>query len=190
MTEALPADLQALADELSAVDADARALAAGLGDARASWQPAGGRGWSVAQCLDHLAVANAAYLEPIEAALRRARERGRARRGPVAPGLFAAWFIRSLEPPVRWRVPNPCSITPAPALPLADALSRFLRSQAAVRSALQSAAGLDLSVRFANPFVPGLRLRALAGFAIIAAHGRRHLWQARRVLAAEGFPGS
>jgi hypothetical protein len=187
--EALPPDLQSLADELSALDADARELAAGLDEARGSWQPDGGRGWSVAQCLDHLAVANAAYLEPIEAALRSARERGRWRRGPVAPGACAALFIRSLEPPVRWRVPNPRSITPAPAPPLPEALSGFLRSQEGVRGALRSAAGLDLSVRFVNPFVPSLRFRVRAGFSIIAAHGRRHVWQARRVLAADGFPG-
>ena len=187
--EALPPDLQALADELSALDADARALAGGLDETQASWRPDGGRGWSVAQCLDHLAVASTAYLEPIEAALRSARERGRWRRGPVAPGVCATLFIRSLEPPVRWRVPNPRSITPAPAPPLAEALSGFLRSQEAARGALRSGAGLDLSVRFVNPFVPGLRFRVRAGFSIISAHDRRHLWQARRVLAADGFPG-
>ncbi len=33
-------------------------------------------------------------------------------------------------------------------------------------------------IRFPNPFLPALRFTVGAGFLIIAAHERRHLWQA------------
>lgn len=185
----LPPDLQEIDEHLHAADGEARTLVVDLDDEQANWQPDGGAGWSVAQCLDHLAVANRVYVDAIDPAVLDARARGRLRRGPVQPGVFAAMFIRSLEPPVRRRTRNPRIITPASALPIGEALSRFLRSQDAVRRVLASAADLDLAVRFANPFVPGLRFRVHAGFLVIAAHDRRHLWQLRRVRAAPGFPG-
>lgn len=184
----LPPDLLEIRDELEAVSREARAILGGLDDAQGNWQPDGGRGWSVAQCLDHLATANTVYLEVMEEAIDRARGRGRMRRGAVAPGCFAAWFIRSLEPPVQRKRRHPGILTPASALPVEKALSRFLRSQEKAAALLASSAELDLAARFANPFVPGLRFRVQAGFRIIVAHDRRHLWQARRVIASPGFP--
>jgi hypothetical protein len=188
MAGALPPDLEPIARQIEAADREARDVVAGLDDARANWQPRGGASWSVAQCLDHLAVANATYVEAMAEAAARARGRGHSRRGPVSPGLFASLFIRELEPPVRRRMRNPRVIAPTSALPAAEALSRFLRSQDGVRRLLDEAKDLDLSVRFANPYVPGLSWRLQAGFLIVAAHDRRHLWQARRVRADAGFP--
>jgi hypothetical protein len=124
----------------------------------------------------------------MERALHRARRDGALRRGPVQPGRLAAWFIRILEPPVGRRFRAPRTIVPASALPVGEALARFLAAQAAARRLLAANADLDLSVRFVNPYVTGLRLRVSAGFLIVAAHDRRHLWQARRVREASGFP--
>ncbi|MFN8091033.1 MAG: DinB family protein [Vicinamibacteria bacterium] len=188
MAEALPPDLAELETALAAADREARAVVEGLDDARANWQPRGGAGWSVAQCLDHLAVANTTYVAAMAPAVARARGRGRMRRGPVAPGFFASLFIRELEPPVRRKMRNPRVIAPTSALPVAEALARFVRSQEAVRRLLSDAEDLDLAVRFANPYVSGLRFRLQAGFLIVLAHDRRHLWQARQVRADAAFP--
>lgn len=188
MAAVLPPDLAALCEPLVAADREAQALVVDLDDARANWQPRGGAGWSVAQCLDHLAAANATYVAAMAGAVARARARGWLRRGPVRPGFFGALFVRDLEPPVRHRRRNPRIINPTSALPVGEALARFLRSQEAVRGLLDEAKDLDLSVRFANPYVPGLRFRLQAGFLIVGAHDRRHLWQARQVRADAAFP--
>jgi hypothetical protein len=185
-----PQDLSKVVSELDAADREAVSIVGSLDDARVNWQPDGGRRWIIAQCLDHLARANSEYLAPLGEALRRAREQGRLRRGAVAPGLVGSWFERQLEPPPRLTMRAPRAIQPASAIPRDEALAGFLASQDAVRRLLVQSADLDLSVRFANPFVPGLRFRAAAGFRIVAAHDRRHLWQARRVLEALAFPRS
>jgi hypothetical protein len=190
MTPALPPDLRDVYEQLEAAEREARSVIEDLDDARANWQPDDGRSWSVAQCLDHLARAASEYLAPMERALASARRRGAQRRGPVEPGRFAAWFIRSLEPPVARRQRAPRAIVPASALPGGEALARFLAAHDAVRRLLAANADLDLSVRFANPYLKVLRFRTGAGFRIIAAHDRRHLWQARRVRAAAGFPAA
>lgn len=186
----LPEDVARLLGSLHAADAEARALAGGLDDRAFNWQPNEGRSWSIAQCLDHLARTGQAYLAPMAVAVDAASRRGRARRGPIAPGYFGGLFLRYMEPPPRFRFPAPREIQPASTGDRDATLAAFLDTQARVRALLERAAGLDLNAtRFANPFVPGVRFRVGAGFLIIAAHDRRHLWQARRVRQADGFPG-
>ncbi|HSB53345.1 MAG TPA: hypothetical protein VLD58_03280, partial [Gemmatimonadales bacterium] len=48
---------------------------------------------------------------------------------------------------------------------------------------------LDLNgTRFANPFLPLVRFSVGTGFQVIAAHQRRHLWQAGRIRENPRFP--
>ena len=178
-----PADIQALEDALDATERDARALTAGLSEQEAEWRAAEGT-WSISECLDHLATANRVYLKAMGAAALRARERGRFRRRPAVPGFVGRWFVRTLEPPVtpRFRMKAPRSILPRTAPPIADAFEGFLASQADVRSFLRDYADIDLAgVHFVNPFIRGVRFSLATGLHVIAAHERRHLWQAWRV---------
>jgi hypothetical protein len=57
-----------------------------------------------------------------------------------------------------------------------------------VRTFLRRYAHIDLAgVHFPNPFIRGIRFSLATGLHVIAAHERRHLWQAWRVRqAAEG----
>ena len=178
-----PADIQALDEALDATERDARALIAGLSGQEAGWRSAEGT-WSIAECLDHLGTANRVYLEAMEPAARRARERGRLRLRPAIPGTIGGWFVRTLEPPVRprWRMRAPRTIRPRAEPPLADAFEGFLASHADVRAFLGTYADIDLAgVRFVNPFIRGVRFSLATGLHVIAAHERRHLWQAWRV---------
>jgi hypothetical protein len=95
--------------------------------------------------------------------------------------------VRSLEPPVnaRFKGKAPRSIQPRTAPPLSEAFSGFLASQNEVRTFLRTYADIDLAgVRFPNPFVRGVRFSLATGLHVIAAHERRHLWQALRVRQA------
>jgi hypothetical protein len=179
-------DIQTLVGQLDAAERDADALMAGLSEEQGTWRAEPGS-WSVAECLDHLATANRVYLRPMTAAAMRAREDGRRRRGPATPGLVGRWFAWSLEPPVHPRVKAkaPPAIRPRVAPPLADSFGAFKASQDEVRAFLHANADLDLAgVRFVNPFVRGVRFSLATGLHVIAAHERRHLWQAWRVRQA------
>lgn len=181
-----PSDLQALADALDAAERDARRLAEGLTEAQGTWREAAGA-WSVAECLDHLGVGNHVYLGAMQPAAARALDDGRMRRGPARPGLVGGWFVAYLEPPARagLRTKAPPAIRPRPSPSLADALAAFLASQDEARTFLRTYAGIDLAgVRFPNPFVRGVRFSLATGLHVIAAHERRHLWQAWRVRRA------
>jgi len=79
----------------------------------------------------------------------------------------------------------PQRIRPRVSPALHDAIGQFLASQDQVRVFLRKYEGIDLAgVRFPNPFVRGLRFSLATGLHVIAAHDRRHLWQAWRVRQA------
>jgi hypothetical protein len=182
----VPADIKDLEDRLDAAGRDAQALVAGLTEPLAAWRAEAGS-WSVAECLDHLATANRVYLRAMEEPAVRARKEGRQRRGPAMPGVVGRWFVRSLEPPVnpRFKGRAPRIIQPRTAPTLADAFASYAASHDEVRAFLRAYADLDLArVRFPNPFVRGVRFSLATGLHVIAAHERRHLWQAWRVREA------
>jgi hypothetical protein len=182
----MPPELQRLLDELDAADRDARAVADGLGEQLGTWRPSPGA-WSVAECLDHLAVSNRVYLVPLRAGAARGRAKGRMRRKPALPGVIGGWFARYLEPPATVKTKNPRITTPRTSPPLADSLAAFLESQAGCRDFISANADLDLSgIRFRNPFIRGVRFSLATGLHVIAAHDRRHLWQAWNVRRASG----
>jgi hypothetical protein len=179
-------EIKDLEDQLDAAERDARALVAGLDDEQGGWR-AGAGSWSVAECLDHLATSNRVYLRAMRAPAIIARERGQQGRGPARPGLVGRWFVRVLEPPVsaRFKMKAPRSINPRTAPALADAFASFRASQDEVRAFLSAYADVDLAgVRFPNPFIRGVRFSLATGLHVIAAHERRHLWQAWRVRRA------
>jgi hypothetical protein len=186
MDATLPDDLQRLEEALDAAERDARALVAGLTDARGAWGAEPGS-WSVAECLDHLATANRVYLAAMQPSAAQAQDDGRRRRGPAQPGLVGGWFVKFLEPPVKARLKTkaPRTIRPRSAPALSDASASFLASQGDVRKFLRTYADIDLTgVRFPNPFIRGVRFSLATGLHVIAAHERRHLWQAWRVRQA------
>jgi hypothetical protein len=183
MGATLPAELQKLEEALDAAERDARTLVVGLTEARGAWRAEPGS-WSIAECLDHLATANRVYLEAMQPSAARARRDGRQRRGPAQPGLVGGWFVKFLEPPVsvRFKTRAPRASRPRTAPALADAMTAFLASQDDVRTFLRTHADIDLRrVHFPNPFMRGVRFSLATGLHVIAAHERRHLWQAWRV---------
>jgi hypothetical protein len=182
-------DIEGLEAAFDAAGRDARALVEGLGEETGGWRSTP-ESWSVAECLDHLATANRVYLRAMRPAAERAVREERRRRRPARPGLIGAWFVRLLEPPVnpRFRARAPKSIQPRPSPALHDAVTAFLASQDEVRVFMRTYAETDLAgVRFANPFIRGVRFSLATGLHVIAAHERRHLWHrqaAERAVAA------
>jgi hypothetical protein len=185
------ADIVTLDEAFAAAERDAHGLVNDLTESLGTWRPAPDA-WSIAECLDHLATANRIYLRAMQPSADRAVAQGRSRRGPARPGLIGGWFARTLEPPVkpRFKMKSPRLIRPREGPPLADARDQFFASHQDVRAFLHRYAGLDLAgVLFPNPFIRGLRFSLATGFHVLAAHERRHLWQAWRVRqAAERTP--
>jgi hypothetical protein len=178
----LPEDLQQLTDAMNAADEAAERLSARVSDEEFFWQPDEGRRWSIALCLDHLAVSNSVYGSAIRGAVENARARGWPRTGPAAPGFFGRKFIQSLEPPVKRRTSAPSKIKPRPVSKRDEILRAFRQAHDDLRQLIQQSATIDINrATFANPFFGMIKVKVATGFQVVAAHDRRHLWQAEQV---------
>ena len=185
----LPPDLQQVLDAVNAADRAAETIAAACTDEQFHWHPRDGEGWSVAQCLDHLATINAFYVKSIRPGIERAKAHHWKRRGPLKPGFFGTLFINSLEPPVKRRLRAPRGMQPALSKSRDRILADFVAAHDAVRQLLVEAADLDLNrARYRNPFLKVVNFRVSTGLRVINAHDRRHLWQAEQVRLAPGYP--
>lgn len=182
----LASDIVSFIHQLDDEDQQASARMADLNDRQANWQPLAGAGWSVAQCLDHMAVTSRTYL----AALKTAAAQARSGHRPLqAGGWISRYFLAKAEPPAALKIKAPQKIQPASNIGKDQALAQFMQSTDEVRRFAIDTAGLDLcGVRFKNPFVPLLDFTMATGLLVIATHNRRHLWQAQQVLKRPDFP--
>lgn len=181
-------ELRRMLEQVEAVKADGRDLASGLSHEQFNWRPGPGR-WSVAECLAHLNK-NLTVFPAIDHTMDEAERRGLRSPGPFRYGWWSRLIVRSMEPPPKFRMRTfPVLVPPATPLESGDVLREFiaLRDQFAER--IRRADGLDLRRAIVqSPLNRFIRLPLGAYFAFLLAHDRRHLWQARQVLAAPGFP--
>src|SRR4051812_37245055 len=113
MSEKISLTREQYLDSVAQLIASGQDLAARLSMTQFTWQPNGGERWSVAECLDHIAVSNDIYLDALESAASEAsagRESGIFR----TAGFPSTKFVQDLEPPVRRRFPAPRRILPRP----------------------------------------------------------------------------
>ncbi|MGH7539012.1 MAG: DinB family protein [Gemmatimonadales bacterium] len=180
--------LAAAAHQFEATNREAADLAAGLVDAQINWRPGPGR-WSVGQCLMHLATSTDKALPAIDRAIAQARERGWRAAGPYRYGWFTRWMTGSMEPPPKRRMKT-FGIFEPPAESLRhDEVLRALReSRDRLLDRVRQAGELDLKRPVVvSPVTRLFRLPLGGYFPFLAAHDRRHLWQARQVREASGF---
>jgi DinB superfamily len=182
----LHAELSEYRRQLREVRADTERLVEGLSDAQLQWSPSPER-WSIAQCLDHL---NSGWraLPKLDRLIQGAIESGIRGDGPYRHPLLGRLYLRFTEPPPKIRVPAPKKVRPAPNPP-ADVVPRFVELQEEILKRVLAADGLDLGrIRTSSPITRRFRMSLGQWFAFLAAHERRHLWQAWQVRRHPAFP--
>jgi len=184
----LAADLADCIRQLDEIDADASNLLNRLTEDQFHWSPDSAR-WSIAQCLLHLVIIGDKYLPLLDEAIERARAEDLVSRGPFRYGFIERWLVRSTEPPPRIRLRTPVSARPPDDQPLAAVVTSFLTLQDELRKRIHAANGVHLArAKVTSPFIQALKMGLGSCFAFLAAHERRHLWQAWRVRRDPGFP--
>ena len=167
---------------------DAEASFGGLTARQLNWRPGETR-WSVAQCLDHLLSANRAMLQAAHGALDASQPRTVWQRLPVVPGVLGRALIRSQTPTATRKFTAPPGARPAFTDLPDDVVRQFADQQ---RDAAGWMQGLDTAVAertiMTSPFIRVVTYSVLDGCRLMAAHDRRHVEQARRVMALDGFP--
>jgi len=186
----LAPELAALDGQFAAIKADAAELVAGLKESQFNWRPAPHR-WSMAECLLHLNIVGDRYVHAIEKALDEVKSRGLTGQGPFGYGFLGKWLLANTEPPPKRTFRAPRSFTPAYGQPLTAVMPTFFHLQDQLMLQVEQSNGLHLEkVKVPAPGMGPIRLNLHISFAWIAAHERRHLWQARQVRQDAGFPAT
>ena len=180
--------IDAARQQFETTERDARTLAGSLGASEFNWQPAPGS-WSIGQCLQHLATSMDAVLPAIDRAIATARERQWVAHGPLRYGPFSRMMVQSMEPPVKWRMKTNRIFEPRVEQLQRDAvLAELTASRGRILERVRQATGLNLKRAIVvSPVSRLIRVPLGAYLAFLAAHDRRHLWQARQVRDASGF---
>ena len=104
-------------------------------------------------------------------------------------GVMGATLVWLMEPPCRMRTKTPQRFDPPDPVPDADVVGRFRAGQNRLRDFISRCQGRQLErTSIVSPFNASVRYSVYAALRILAAHQRRHLWQARRVREVNLLP--
>lgn len=175
--------------QFDAVTEDAAKLVEGLSLEQFNWRPEPGR-WSVGDCMNHLNTVGNFYIPLLGEAIARGRTSGVTGSSPFRHGWLGNWFVGTMEPPVRMKVRAPRMMqVVATVHDQATETGEFMRQQDEFRRLIAGADGLDLGkIRIPSVVTRMLRLSLGQWFWFVAAHERRHLWQAWNVRNYDAYP--
>lgn len=155
-----------------------------------NWRPAEGK-WSVAECIDHLAVVTSLMLEKVRQVLEKAGAEGKTGQGPYRYGMMGGWFAKMMEQPGKRSMPSPKNFAPGSNLMKVEVLARYEAVMREFARTIDASYSLPLDKLKASSAAEGggwLKFNIAAWYAASLAHNRRHVAQAKRVMETPGFP--
>lgn len=172
-------------------NATASQLVQGLTEEQLNWKP-DAKQWSIAQCLEHLAVTsrqfNGYFNQLIEGARLKWPTNGAI---PYRPSLVGGWLIKQVVPETTRKVSAPKVFKPSDSSSIQDALGLFLKQQEEFVRFVRESEGVDYNrARLRSPVTPLMRYSLADAFVVTIVHGYRHLAQANRVKAMPNFPNT
>jgi hypothetical protein len=184
----LAPEIDQFRNQFEQLSADADALTAPLTDEQFTWRP-GGDAWSIAECLDHLNATARVYLTALDEGISDAIRRGVYGEGPYKYNWLGRLSVQFSDTRLRLKAPD--DVKPGAGRTRREILAAFRAYQVQYVDRLRQANGIDLArARVRMPASSWIRIPLGSGFAVMIAHARRHLLQAKRVIDAENFPGS
>jgi hypothetical protein len=164
--------------------ARAQALLSSVDDELLRRHPPRG-GWSMIECLQHIVLTNQAILTAMAAKAPR-RDAAGDLDTHVAPNRVTRLFLWVLEPPVRWlRVKSLPAVVPDYVPDARQVLADLEATHRQLTRLMRSLSSAEVNtIRFPDLFNPRFSHSLGVGMLIIAAHERRHLWQAEQARAA------
>ncbi len=175
-----------IAEQLDEVTAEARAKFGALNREQLNWRPPDG-GWSVGQCLEHLIKTSEIYSEDFRSIADGTRATSFWENWSPLSSFFGR-FLTSYMDKDEKKVKTTERFVP-PSEIEANIVDRFEASQQELISLIDSTSNADWDRTKLTSSFQGFVTYSLAdAFRIIAAHQRRHIRQAERVMNDAGFP--
>ena len=175
-----------IAEQLDEVTAEARAKFGALNREQLNWRPPDG-GWSVGQCLEHLIKTSEIYSEDFRSIADGTRATSFWENWSPLSSFFGRFLTSYMDKDEKTVKTTERFVPPSEIE--ANIVDRFEASQQELISLIDSTSNADWDRTKLTSSFQGFVTYSLAdAFRIIAAHQRRHIRQAERVMNDAGFP--
>jgi hypothetical protein len=146
--------------------------------------------WSVAECVAHLNLTNAAYVPRIRKAIEEARQLPRMTGSTYSRDVFGKIFATMVGPLPRigkmriGRVKTTAEFVPTGNFPRQELLAEFKRLQLQLIGMVKESDGLAIDkVKITSPFGEKIHYSVYSTYVILPRHEERHIQQAELVWA-------
>jgi uncharacterized damage-inducible protein DinB len=139
--------------------------------------------WSVLECIEHLNIADAHYLDQFDKKLKDAVQ---SNGNEFKPGLFGNYFVKMIKPKEDGIIPSPMK-TMKKFIPTnltnANTIEKFLADQEKILNVLERSKQLDLNkIKITSAIGPIVTFKLGDALRFLIGHNERHIIQAQRVL--------
>ena len=181
-------ELPNLIEQVHDIAEDAQKTFGTLSAEQLNWKPNADQ-WSVAQCLEHLIVSNAAFFPLIKKIANGEYRPSFRERLPLLPRFFGSVILGAVQPQAQRKFKAGPKFLPSSSAIDGNIVSRFKNQQQEVIENMKMTQNLNLrKIIITSPVASFATYSLLDAFRIVVAHEQRHLEQAKRVMKAEGFP--
>ncbi len=170
--------------DLRKVADDARATFGNLTPEQLNWKP-GEKSWSVGQCLEHIIKANEEFYPEFEKLSSGTRKNSFLESYSPLSGFFGRFLIKAVsEDSKKAKAPSKRIVPPSEISP--DIVGRFASHIDEVNEKVESCAGVDRQKTIVtSPFLAVFTYKLDDAFTVLVEHTRRHVRQAKRVIASK-----
>lgn len=174
--------------EMSAVATDAAAAFGGLSKAQLNWKPSE-KGWSVAQCLEHIILTNLEFYPEFDRLASGSRKNSFWENYSPFTGWGGRFLIKAVsEDSKKAKAPSQRIVPPSDVS--ADIVKQFVEHLAEVNQKVEACAGADREKTVVtSPFLAVFTYKLDDAFTVLVEHSKRHIRQGKRVMETAGFPG-
>lgn len=158
----------------------------GLSETQINWKPEKKK-WSIAQCLDHIAISYKSYGKELDRIF--ADPKKSTGHLMFRTSLTGGIFIKTMHPDSPVKVPNPSASNPTQGTLTRKVFDDFLAAHNSLSSLVEKSKTLDLhGNKITSPFSSLMKFSLGEVLIVLAYHEKRHILQAKRVMAMPGFP--
>jgi len=154
----------------------------GLSEEELVWKPEPDR-WSIAECLQHIIIANSTYVKDIEKRIAHAEVK--TIEYPIRFSITGRLFLYAVDPKYKWKVPAPKIFKPTNGNKVENGkktLEDFLKLQDKIMQTARKACAYDHQhVPTYSPLSKLLRFNVGEQLYIMMRHTKRHINQSKRV---------
>lgn len=177
-----------LTNNLMAITDDARVSFGQLSGEQLNWKPSE-KGWSVAQCLEHLILTNSEFFGEIDKIIDGTRKNSFIENYSPLTGWWGRFLIKAVTEGSRPASAPSKRIVP-PSEISADIVDKYCEHQDGLIEKISLTGNADWEKTvLTSPFLPVMTYKMADAYSVLVEHSKRHINQAKRVTATEGFPG-